>query len=349
MINEANVHEASFQEQIDFWKGQCTSIRTKLNDEIAIRERSQESIANGSQSSDIVPPTPPTSIDPILLLKNQLDVVTQGFIATEQSCKSYFMSLREEIEIDRQYSRKSSILLHGYRNLPKVNKHQFILQTVGELNYLFPGFNITPFHIDDAHPLPSKRNHNNKLVVIRFKNRWLKRLIIERFEGKQLKRPGVSVSQHLTEYTRELVKLATQVVGPQNISVEDTIIHAQCGGRSFTVKYGSDINTLKIAKSSSSPSSPVANVSPASGANLTPLGPQLPSSSNDAPENGFRPLPPDVPSLYANEYPGLFGLLTERVQLSARSPAPRGFPSRRGRGGFSRAPGYSVPLNHSNA
>lgn len=344
MVDETNIHVASMQEQLDFWKGKCLSIKGQMDEEIAIRQ---------SQSTNNVPTL---SIDPILLLKKELNAVTQGLTAVEQLCHSHFLSLSEDKEIDRQYSRKNSILLHGYKDLPKVNKHQFVLQTVDELNFLFPGFGIHPFHIDDAHPLPSKRNHSNKLVVVKFKNRWLKRLIVERFEGRRLRRPGISVSQHLTDYTRQLEKLAVQVVGPQNVSVEDTIIHAHCSGRSFTIKYGSDISTLKQAKCNetnhhSSPHAPVASRgSPATGANLTPIGSdvnvaELPINNNTV---IYSP-PPSVSNLYSTEFPNLYGLLTERSSFSAKPPVPRGFPSRHGRGGFTRISTHGVPLNHLNS
>ena len=222
-----------------------------------------------------------------------------------------------------------------------------------ELNYLFPGFGFNPLHIDDAHPLPTKRNNSVKLIVIRFKNRWVKRWILDRFEGKRLRRPNISVSQHLTEYTLQLRSLAAQIVGVSNISVEDTIIHANHRGKSYTIKYASDIRLLKAAVSASDSPKPTDQTPPLHGANLTPLGPsKLPVQAPGEPSahSSATPCvrqPTCAPNDLSNDFPGLYKILTARGgNPYPKPPVPRGAPSRYGRGGFRGT--ARIPLNHAN-
>ena len=160
--------------------------------------------------------------------------------------------------------------------------------------------------IDDAHPLPTRRSNGLAMVVIRFKNRWLKRMILDNYEGKRLRKPEISVTQHLTDYTRNLKESAIQVVGSKNVSVEDTVIHAQCIGRSFTIKYPRDIDALRAAaqrgtnqnRPNASRNVALANLStPLSHANLVPLGPRRPPTSNqNVSTNPQTSTPPDSSS-----------------------------------------------------
>ena len=100
-----------------------------------------------------------------------------------------YLSLKEEICVDRQYSRRNNGILDEYKRLPNLSNLEFIFATVRELNNLFPSLNnsIRPHHIDDAHPLPTKPGMPKK-VIIKFANCWVKNDIfncLKDLEGTQ--------------------------------------------------------------------------------------------------------------------------------------------------------------------
>ena len=100
-------------------------------------------------------------------------------------------------------------------------------------------------HIDAAHPLATKkRSSTNQLVVVKFKNRWLKKEILRRYEGKKLAN-GISVTEHLTEYTRELKSSAIRLVGAKNVHMEDCVVYAEVNGFQYTIQYSKDLALLK--------------------------------------------------------------------------------------------------------
>lgn len=310
--------EQRFEEE----KNRCSRIEQKIDEEIALRQE-QKNRNDG--------------INPLLKLKDELQEVKKGLDDLKTSCDNNYMVLSEEKEVDRQYSRKNSILLHGYENLPRVSKYQFILHTCDELNFLFPdvGIHFNPLLIDDAHPLPTKRQQGRKLVVIKFRNRWVKRLIIDQYAGKRLKKPAIHVSEHLTEYTRGLRDAAAKIAGVSNVYIEETVVHATIGGRSYTIKYVRDLEFLKsvISNADSTYRSREHSASPPlSNTNLTPLGERGTVSQLQITPQPTQPTS-STNYCYEDTYPDLSRMLT--VHSSLHPFAPKGAPTRNGRGGKS--------------
>ena len=241
-------------------------------------------------------------------IKTELTRVNDGFLTMEKKVNDQFHVLREEIELDRQYSRRSSILIHGFRDLPKLSNFDFVRATAGQLNILFPSFGgrFTMSDIDACHPLQPMNKNSPKMVLIRFKNRWLKLEIMKRYGGRIHGTP-YSVSEHLTAYTRGLKDEAIKIAGKQNVSIDEGIVYAYIGGKSYPIKYSTDLdrlddviikfktNTDKISDNDSAPSSSSSSTNdnstpPVTGANLVPLGTKnSPSTAHYLPSKTFSP------------------------------------------------------------
>ena len=286
----------------------------------------------------------------ISAIREQLATVKEAFIQQQEKNMERHLSLAEEIAVDRQYQRRNSIILHGYFELPKCSSnYDFITITARELNILFPSFGgfIHPMHIDAAHPLATKkRSSTNHLVVVKFKNRWLKKEIIRRYEGQKLANPGISVTEHLTEYTRELKSSAIRLVGAKNVHMEDCVVYAEVNGFQYTIQYSKDLALLKELidnppspqnqetpaneTSSTSNAEAVPNSSPPpvlSGSNRVALGVRKPVnavSTNSAPNTSKLP----VACHYEEHYPALFQTLYLNDPRSSTKTSLQGRPVR---------------------
>lgn len=258
----------------------------------------------------------------------------------ESKWESRFQKLIDDFNRSDQYSRLNSLLLHGYKNLPPYHGAQFIHFICHELNFLFPSLNgrILPMHIDDAHPLKTKRNGKSQVVIVKFVNRWIKDEIMKCKDD--LFNTGLTLTEHLTANTLSLLSAAGKVVGPNNVWVFKTIVYAQSSGHISPIKCLADINKLNESVIANTP--PVQEATRDNEINsndsfLTPITP-----------NEHR-YPPNV-----NRPPQLVGVQPITTLLRGASSsnnsysssrgyrqfnAPRGFPSRNGRGrGFSRIP-----------
>ena len=81
------------------------------------------------------------------------------------------------------------------------------------INDLFPslGGTVRPCHIDAAHPLKTVKNRTTKVVVVKFVNRWIKDSIINC--QYDLQGTGLTVTEHLTQNTFDLISASKAVVG----------------------------------------------------------------------------------------------------------------------------------------
>lgn len=361
-IEEKLEHE----EKIKFWSDRYRNLEKRVDDEISVRGGSSSSLAS---HDDTVIQVNHSNTTDLHLLKQEIQTIQAGLSEVKNDCSKVFLQLSEEIQLDRQYSRKNSILLHGYQNNPKgpnMSKYNFILATCAELNYLFPAFKgiFNPLLIDDAHPLPTRRNTGN-MVVVKFKNRWLKRNIIEQYAGRTLRKPAISVSEHLIPYTRMLKSATDEVVGASNCRIEETVVHADVNGRTFSIKYARDIDRLKrLVEAQALPNDNNFNATPpATDANAVPLGSprtkfikqlvsgtELPNPINSAIDSqAFC-----TTSNYLSDYPEIRNFLSMNCDgskttnyISSTAPAPRGYPSRNGRGGKSAYTRYRGSLGFS--
>ena len=155
------------------------------------------------------------------------------------------LTLSEMVEQGRQYSRFNGLLIHGFKNCPlNLNDIDFIFYIAQELNCMFPSLKgkILPIHIDEAHPL-SKKKGGTKLVLIKFVNRWVKRSILSC--EADLRGTGISLSEHLTDFTLKLISSAKALVGDENVWVFKNTVFAQSGGKELKIRNSDDLKKLR--------------------------------------------------------------------------------------------------------
>ena len=171
---------------------------------------------------------------------------TEGLKNMDKKYSACLEDLSERTLSLEQYLRKNSALLHGYKHLPNLSGLDFIMFVVDELNRLFPSLRgrVLPIHIDDAHPLKTKNNRpNNKIIIVKFANRWVKHDIM-RCES-DLKWTPFSVTEHLTPHTLKLLSLAGNLVGKANVCTFKTMVYATCNDMKYLIKNFRDLKSLE--------------------------------------------------------------------------------------------------------
>ena len=318
---------SDIQEQLNYWKGRC----------LKVEETVQEHIKKSSMKNK------PTEESASLLLE-EVRHVKQGLYDLDKQWNEKYISLSEKVFEDKQYSMKNNVITKGYRNLPVMSNIDFIFATACELNSLFPSLNnsIRPHHIDDAHPLPTKKNVPKK-VIIKFANRWVKNEVMRccsDLDGTSLK-----VTEHLTPYTLELLNSATQLVGAENTWVHNTKVFAFYKGMRYSIKNTTDLKfliskvNLPITKNTSSAAAipcPPTNT-PLTNSNTEPIGTRTTYINNDF---GTSNNNVNHDQIFSTIYKTL--CFTKGRQLT--TPL-RGKPSRNGRG---RGSYYSNSSRHVN-
>ena len=305
--------ENKFQEEIKYWKEKCLAIEDRV-DKYIQAENFQQSI------------------------KDELQVVKNAMTDIESKWCGWFQSLAEKQMESDQYSCKNSILIGGYKSLPKIYGLDFIKATVEELNLLFPSLNgaITPYNIDDAHPLPTKGSSNKKVVIVKFTNRWIKNEIIKHKDD--LIGTGLSVSEHLTPHTRELLSCAKNIVGTYNAWVFNTKVFAEHNGMKYHIHNSRDLDLLsEMVKSDHPTSTPQSNEGLETSSN-TPENEThsnhmntTQTSNNTCDSNPMQPPQSQYRNTYEQNYPTLYETLLYNKNKT-NSSTLRGKPSRNGRG-----------------
>lgn len=302
-----------------FWRDRCISLEKRFEDLIATMPAEPVLVPATPAQPSSNPPRP--SPDFIKEFREEISQVKKGLADLENTNNIRFQAISEEIAVDRQYTRRNSILIHGYESLPQLSTFDFVRETAVELNNLFPSFNglINGFHIDTAHPLATRKHSTKKIVLVKFKNRWLKSEIIRRYLGKPLGKPGLDVTEHLTAYTRELRASAERLVGRENVSVDDCVVYAEVTGRQYPIKYSCDLDLLRdiISSPKSPPSTGQSNDAPSpcpTGANAIPI------------TNRF--CVPHNTTEYERKYPALYTTLFFNDSNSSTKTSLKGRPSK---------------------
>ena len=296
----------NFEEDLEYWKNRCLQIEEKLSG----REE-----------------------DP---LKEELKEVRNGLADLESRWSNRINCLSEKMQENDQYHKRNSIIIRGYKyNLPNLNNFDFIHATACELNNLFPSMRIPihPLHIDDAHPL-----RNKKTLIVKFSNRWVKNEVIRCKDD--LEGLGLSVTEHLTPHTLELMSSAEKIVGKSNVWVHNTLVFAKYHNIRYLIRTAKDLNYL--SKSVSTPSSSSSPPQP----HTNSLDNSVSQKSQDSQESIVAtespvitptPLPHSLNPIqhtdnYFNEYPALFNSLFHSNDTYTKTSTMRGKPSRNGRG-----------------
>ena len=185
----------------------------------------------------------------------------------------------------------------------------------------------------------------HKTVIIKFSNRWVKNEVLKR--RHELDGSGLTVTEHLTPHTLQLLSAANKIVGDENTWIHNTIVFAQYAGIRYSIKTFKDLdllsekanNELPSIQNTPSISSPVMN---------TPLTQVSESTVSEAPSSvttsvlvSGTPTETAVPNQqnkhYMNEYelnyPSLYQtLLFNKIPSRSSTMRMRGMPSRNGRG-----------------
>ena len=261
------------------------------------------------------------------------NVAEKGLSEMNNKWNECLAACTQEILDQRQYSQLNSLLLHGFKKLPNLRGLDFICFIADQINFMFPSLRgrVLPIHIDDAHPLKTKRNSdNNKVVIVKFANRWVKHDIL-RCE-RDLSRTPFAVTEHLTDHTLKLLNLAGELVGHGNTWTFKTMVHAQFNGLQYVIKNFNDLKSLEelINKQQRDISSTHTDIT-----NPQPQIPITNSSSSQIIVAANEQSVTSVSAQYKLNYPSLHEALIQRGKRTQpiRGYIMRGMPSRNGRGG----------------
>ena len=138
-------------------------------------------------------------------------------------------------------------LIHGFKRLPDLQGPAFIFSICGEINRRFPSlpFPILPIHIDDAHPLRTRRKTRKKVVIIRFSNRWVKDILMSCAED--LEGTGLLLTEHLSGFTLRLRSETAKIVGADNTETRKSKVYAKRNGVLTVIRNQNDLDNPKLS------------------------------------------------------------------------------------------------------
>ena len=308
-----------FQEEISEWQKKFEDLQCKVDQACAEKPCGK---ANSSIIQD-------DSSEVLNNIKKTCDDANKGLSVMKEKWSTCLEDLSERLLEQDQYSKKDNLLLRGFKNLPNLYGLDFIYFIADYINFLFPSLRgmVRPIHINDAHPLKTKRGNNN-VVIIKFCNRWVKHDIL-RCEEDLIGSP-FSVTEHLTHHTLKLRSLAGNLVGRENVWTFKTKVYAAHNGMKYVIRKLNDLKSLEtiILNTASSSSN--------DGAPCTPANVQLNTTNNSVQSaQNIRHEAVIDRSKYILNYPSLYDSLTVHNDNNSqpfRGTTMRGKPSRNGRG-----------------
>ena len=164
-----------------------------------------------------------------------------------------FKCLQSQCEVNNsrlnlldQYTRKNCLLLHAKKLLisPKLKGINYSKKVVEFLNSNFPNNalskKLSVYDIDTSHPLHRKNRINNgkHIVIIKFVRRDLRNEVLA--NRKLLKRAGVTVTEHLTDYNLNLLKKAQELAGFKNAWSDQGIVFMKVEENTFKITCEAD-------------------------------------------------------------------------------------------------------------
>ena len=344
-----------FNNELNYWKSQCKLVQSNLDEHI---KKAKEEKKKGTEENTV-------EVEYLTKLKEVIIRSQEGMELLEKKYGNWLVNLSDRFFESDQYSKKGNLLIHGYKYLPNIHGADFILFAANEINNLFPSLRgrVTPFHIDDAHPLKTKKNRG-KVIIIKFTNRWIKNEILKCKED--LNGSSFMVTEHLTAHTQELLSAANNLVGKENVSVTNTIVSAKFDGHKYTLRNYTDLNQLDIdvKNKCNKPVSAPTPVNTSSDINLIDLTSNNINSQSepttvinttqqthtmlqDINNNNAIISTNSVPVIKHSNYDHFLKRdIIPPVKL--RIPSPRGRASRYGRGGFNHGDGRNIHRKSRN-
>ena len=154
--------------------------------------------------------------------------------------------LKRRIDYMDQYYRRNSLLLHGYKNIPKKLFGYMFCEWVAEQINTFPmlAFPISPAEIDCAHPMPTVSGKT--VIIVKFVRRAVRDEIF--YKKKFLKHrvgPKISVTEHLTAANLGLLNEAKKIVESKNVFSKNCKVYAKWGKDKFVISDTNDLKKLK--------------------------------------------------------------------------------------------------------
>ena len=113
--------ENSFSDELSYWKSKCIDMEQRIEKHIDESSPSKEDTHNKKS----------------LLLRDEVVAMKQQMFDMERRWSCRFQSLSEQHAISDQYSRKNSLIIRGYKTLPKLTGYDFIKATANELRCIF--------------------------------------------------------------------------------------------------------------------------------------------------------------------------------------------------------------------
>ena len=296
---ELRVKEHMWQQQILLLQNKCKQLEDRVDKKLDAEENIADIPVTVEESNDLSD------------IKKEISATLKQVSDLNNNLSEWFQNANQEIEDGKQHSRKNNVIIKGLKNVPNIYGFDFISYIAEEMNYMFPSLNgtILPCHIDDAHPMKTKRG--GSVIIVRFVNRWMKDLIIKyKYDLPHY----LNVTEHLTDYTRNLLTSVQTIVGHENAWTYKTAVFARVKGRKRRIRNCKDIDSLSnYIKETSTPMlhDNSEDVHPDSANNIVHT------------QEGHRHHTPTLPSHSTPPNRG----------------RPRGQPSRNGRGGLGRGRG----------
>ena len=180
-----------------------------------------------------------TRIDANIKVGNELQQRWSELESAVTDIKNNIENIMKELEETKQYIKIENLLFHNFR-LPfgSLSSREFVAYMVCQINILFPNLPIpvSVNHISTAHPLPTKANKSD-VVIVRFCNRYIKDMIYEARHGVGY---GISITEHLTDHTQGIVKQAEKLFGRNNVYTNSTKVYVKCYGSKDIRVYSKD-------------------------------------------------------------------------------------------------------------
>ena len=247
-LKEAQKENSSLKKRLKQGDDRISEIETKYKNLLEEMKKLKETHSTNAstQENDTVTPQLQKTLD---------ELITQTSVANETvaSIKNDRDALRKDIgnhesriENLAQYFRVNSLLIHNLKDVPKnCHGYDFGLYLVNKLNQLLADrlrFEVTIWHLEYAHILPTK-NNIKPVVIVKFKSRFMKYDIFD--NRSKLKGTGISITEHLTVYNLQLLKEARDVVGFENVWTSQNKILANLEGNIHRISSPDDIVSLK--------------------------------------------------------------------------------------------------------
>ena len=179
-----------------------------------------------------------------------------SFVKTHENLKSKVSHINQDLykfedrlDDHDQYTRRNSLLMHGLNDVPQnISEKKFIEYACKKLNKLSPqNFEISPILIDTAHVLATKKKSRNhtKVVIVKFKLRWMRNKVIDDFENHfyQFHR-GISITEHLCNQRKSLLKKSQKVLGKANVWTEQKVVFELFSGKRHPIGSEQHLSTL---------------------------------------------------------------------------------------------------------